>query len=191
MISLGIPIAIVVIFLILRMFGKFTCELRKLRVGFLKRHPKITELPIITSTGQIVNCVEDLDLHLDFLRGQLEEKEEELESSRSKISSTGENLKKLTDTTNEVRKYYLKLKSEINKTENECKQLKIQIEDYKLRQTRLREEVNENVKYYTDLLSDLDSGKTGSKGDCSQEFEMVKKFPRDSKFDLLNRVQEQ
>lgn len=148
-------------------------ELKKFGGNFGKRPPKITELPIITPSGQIVNSVEDLDMHLEFLGTQMEEKQKELETSKTKLTSAEENLKKLTDTCNEVKKYYMKLKSEINKSEYECGELKGQIDDYTNRQQRLREEVNENVKYYTDLLSNIDSGTVST----NEDYEIVKKLP--------------
>lgn len=110
-------------------------------------------------------------MHLEFLKTQLDEKQKELETSKTKLIAAEENLKKLTDTCNEVKKYYIKLKSEINRSEYECGELKSQIDDYANRQQRLREEVNENVKYYTDLLSNIDGGTVST----SEDYEMVKK----------------
>lgn len=141
---------------------------------FFKKAPKITELPIVTSTGQIVNSVEELNIHLEFLQNQLEDKEKELELSKGKITSTEDNLKTINDTASEVKKYYLKLKSEITKNEKEYDDLKGQIEDYKMRQIRLREEVTQNVKYYTNMLSTIDS-RTGVSG--NEDYEVVGKVP--------------
>lgn len=52
-----------------------TNNLQEFKDCWGKRAPRITELPIITPTGQIVNSVEDLDMQLEFLENQLEEKE--------------------------------------------------------------------------------------------------------------------
>lgn len=136
--------------------------------------PKITELPIVTSTGQIVNSVEELDTHLEFLQNQLDEKEKELETSKMKMISTQDNLKTINDTASEVTKYYLKLKLEINKNEREYGELKSQIEDCKLRQLRLREEVSENVKYYTNMLTNIDSRAGIS---ANEEYEVIARIP--------------
>lgn len=140
----------------------------------VKMVPKITELPIVTSTGQIVNSVEELDMHLEFLQHQFEEKEKELENYKVKVVSTQENLKTIDDTANEVKKYYMKLKSEVMRNEKEHDDLKYQIEDYKSRQNRLREEVNQNVKYYTELLNNIDNRTAVSSND---EYEVVGKIP--------------
>ncbi|XP_074034868.1 uncharacterized protein isoform X2 [Leptinotarsa decemlineata] len=171
MIVVTIPVTITIFLLIITTISWLSKNFRRFKEKLEKKPPRITELPIITSTGQIVNTVEDLDMHLDFLKNQLEEKESELETSKAKICSTEENLKRLTDTVNEVRKYFLKLKAEITKNEIECKELQNQIEDYQNRQNRLREEVNENVKYYTGLLSDIDN--SDSKGDCTKDYEVI------------------
>ncbi|CAH1999517.1 unnamed protein product [Acanthoscelides obtectus] len=133
-----------------------------------RKPPRITEIPIVTAGGQVVNSVEELDMHVEFLNGQLEEKQKDLEEDRAKLLTTEENLRKLTDATNEVKKYYLKLKSEIAKADSECNILSCQVKDFKRRQERLREEVNENVKYYTELLSNID-------GTSSEGYEVVKK----------------
>ncbi|XP_030759704.1 uncharacterized protein LOC115885077 [Sitophilus oryzae] len=144
-------------------------SLKQFKETWSQRAPRITELPIITPTGQIVNSVEDLDMQLEFLENQLEEKEKELEESKTKQLATCEKLDKLTDTTNQIKKYYIKLKSEIYKSESEINELRHQIEDYKKRQVRLREEVNENVKYYTGMLNNIE-GNVGNDG-----YEFVKK----------------
>nr|CAI5866273.1 unnamed protein product [Callosobruchus analis] len=133
-----------------------------------RKPPRITEIPIVTAGGQVVNSVEELDMHVEFLNGQLEEKQREMEEARAKLLSTEENLRKLTDATNEVKKYYVKLKSEIAKSDSECNILSSQIKDFKRRQERLRDEVNENVKYYTELLTNID-------GSSSEGYEVVKK----------------
>ncbi|KAG5890826.1 hypothetical protein JTB14_016204 [Gonioctena quinquepunctata] len=178
MILLVIPIIFATIFLGLCIIALFS---KNIKEKLSRKAPKITELPIITSTGQIVNSVEDLDMHLEFLKNQLEEKDNELEASRTKITSTEENLKRLTDTLNEVRKYYLKLKTEITRNESECKELQNQIEDYRQRQGRLREEVNENVKYYTDMLSNIDVSDVNE--DCTKDYEVVRTLPYKGKYD--------
>ncbi|KAH1025274.1 hypothetical protein HUJ05_010030, partial [Dendroctonus ponderosae] len=134
-----------------------------------KRAPRITELPIITPTGQIVNSVEDLDMQLEFLENQLEEKEKEVESSKSKLEAAAERLEKLGDTTNQVKKYYVKLKTDVAKSETEINELRNQIDDFKMRQLRLREEVNENVKYYTGMLNNIEHTV------ANDEFEIVKR----------------
>lgn len=144
----------------------------KLLLGF-KKTPEITELPIITSSGRIVNSVEELDIHLDFLQTQLEEKDKELEISKVKIMSTEDNLKTINDTANEVKKYFIKLKSEITKNEKEYDELKSQIEDYKLRQIRLREEVNQNVKFYANMLNSIDSRTVSP----AEDYEVVGTIP--------------
>lgn len=149
-----------------------------------KKVPKITELPIVTATGQIVNSVEELDMHLEFLQNQLEEKETELEVAKAKISSTQDNLKTINDTANEVKKYYFKLKSEITKNEKDYEDLKVQIEEYKMRQLRLREEVSQNVKYYADMLSNIDS-KTGMSS--QDDYEVIGKIPVKSGSQILTQ----
>ncbi|KAF7279646.1 uncharacterized protein LOC143206501 [Rhynchophorus ferrugineus] len=132
-------------------------NLKQFKENWARKAPRITELPIITPTGQIVNSVEDLDMQLEFLEGQLEDKEKELEETKSKQLATCERLNKLNDTTNQIKKYFLKLKSEMTKSESEIGELRTQIEDYKKRQVRLREEVNENVKYYTGMLNNIEN----------------------------------
>ncbi|VEN39410.1 unnamed protein product [Callosobruchus maculatus] len=134
----------------------------------LRKPPRITEIPIVTAGGQVVNSVEELDMHLEFLNAQLEEKQKEMEEAKAKLLSTEENLRKLTDAATEVKKYYLKLRSEIAKSDSDCNILSNQIKEFKRRQERLREEVNENVKYYTELLTNID-------GTSSDGYEVVKK----------------
>lgn len=147
-------------------------EFKRLRENFLTaKCPRITELPLVTQSGQIVNTIEELDMHIELLKGEMEEKEKELEVSKSKIASTEENLKRLTDTTNEVKKFYFKLKTEISKNENECKELHSQIEDCLDRQARLRDEVNQNVKFYTNMLGNMDND---SVTDVAKDYEVVK-----------------
>nr|CAH7717765.1 unnamed protein product [Callosobruchus chinensis]CAH7724727.1 unnamed protein product [Callosobruchus chinensis] len=107
-------------------------------------------------------------MHVEFLSGQLEEKQKEMEDAKANLLSTEENLRKLTDAATEVKKYYLKLRCEIAKSDSDCSILSSQIKDFKRRQERLREEVNENVKYYTELLTNID-------GSSSEGYEMVKK----------------
>ncbi|CAH1128978.1 unnamed protein product [Ceutorhynchus assimilis] len=134
--------------------------------NFTEKAPKITELPIITASGEIVNSVEDLDMQLDFLENQLEEKEKDLEATKSRQECAAKKLEKLSDTATHVKKFYIKLKTEATKSETEINELRSQIDDFKKRQLRLKEEVNENVKYYTGMLNNIDA---------TDEYEVVKK----------------
>ncbi|XP_066251370.1 uncharacterized protein [Euwallacea similis] len=128
-----------------------------------KRAPRITELPILAPTGQILNSVEDLDMQLELWENQLEEKQKELDSTKKKRDTAEDRLEKLCDITNQAKKYCVKLNAEITKSETKNNELRSQLDDLKKIQIRLREEVNENVKYYTGMLSNIE-GTVGTDG---------------------------
>lgn len=101
-----------------------------------------TSLPIITKEGQILDTKEDLDEQLTVLQDRLESKQGELLTSKSRILTAAESIQKLQATSDQVRRYYLKLKTEIERSEHHCKSLEDEIEEYR----RKRQNVLKNGK---------------------------------------------
>ncbi|CAH0563819.1 unnamed protein product [Brassicogethes aeneus] len=114
------------------------------------------ELPILSPNGQILNTVDDLEEELSYLKEKLDEKQNEIEKSKLKVCTASDSLKKLGETSDEVKKYYIKLKNDIMRSEKECLDLQDQIQLYKEKQKKLRQEVKDNVKYYSNILSNID-----------------------------------
>lgn len=124
--------------------------LRKLING----NKKLT-FPIVTRSGDIVDSKEELDSRLEALRIKLEEKKSALEIARSRITTTVESMEKLNNTSAEIRRYYLQLKSEIAKSEVDCSDLQSQIDDYQKKQQDLHQEIRKNDGYYKNVLREL------------------------------------
>lgn len=145
-----------------------------------KRLHRSTHLPIVTSHGDIVNSLEDLDVQLEVLKSQLTDKQNMLEESKTKVASAASNLQRLHDTSCEVKRYYIRLKAEIAKSDMDCKELQKQIEEYRKTQNKLRDEVNANIKHYHCLINDV------TPRSSRQEFEFLAKLPLTGKLHLYN-----
>lgn len=91
------------------------------------------QLPLVTRDGQIIDTKEELEAQLEVLQYNLQKKKSELDSSRSRIFETANNLKKLKNTSAEIKKYYARLAGEIDRYERDCQQLQQDIDDYKKR----------------------------------------------------------
>ncbi|XP_044758953.1 uncharacterized protein LOC123316791 [Coccinella septempunctata] len=114
---------------------------------------RISEFSLQNSNGQILSSLEDLDGKLETLKNKLEEKKREVEDSKSEVYRTTEKIQALNETSKQVKLYYTGLKQDILKSEQDCRNLYQQIEEYKSRQNNLRKEVQENIRYYYDLLN--------------------------------------
>ncbi|KAL3272730.1 hypothetical protein HHI36_014192 [Cryptolaemus montrouzieri] len=114
---------------------------------------KLSEYSMFTANDQILTSLEELDIKLESLKGQLEEKRREVDASKSEVYRATEKIQALNETSKQVKQYYLGLKQDIMKSEEDCRGLYEQIEEYKTRQLKLKNEVQENIKYYYHLLN--------------------------------------
>lgn len=100
--------------------------------------------PLVTLAGDIVDSKEDLDVRLETLKTKLVEKKHALEETQSKILTAVESMDKLNTTSEEIRRYYWKLKSEVARSELDCQDIQQQIEDFQKKQQDLNEEIRRN-----------------------------------------------
>ncbi|KAK9885481.1 hypothetical protein WA026_010974 [Henosepilachna vigintioctopunctata] len=113
----------------------------------------------MTTNNHILTSLEELDNRLESLKNKLEEKRQEVDDSKSEVSKTTEKIQALSETSKQVKLYYLGLKHDIVKSEQDCLTLYQQIDEYKMRQLQLRKEVQENIKYYYKLLDTIQNFK--------------------------------
>lgn len=134
---------------------------------------QVSQLPIVTPEGNVVDSKEELDAHLEVLENKLLEKVGEIASSKTKINDAKESIDKLNTTQVQVKKYYIKLKEEIKKSEEDCRRLKSQIDDYRERRTELEKEMKKNEALYNNILGvvksndSVDTSQTSSKSSLS------------------------
>lgn len=128
-------------------------DMKRFRAAFTE--PPRKHLPLVTHDGKIVQTKEELEEELETLNEKLQDKKQSLESSKLKVSSAEDSIDKLTVASAEVKKYYARLKNEIQKSERECKELQDQIDEYKLRQMEIRNQMKSNEKRFKNLLSNI------------------------------------
>lgn len=88
------------------------------------------QVVLITPEGDIIDTKEGLDVELEVLNQKLQEKQHQLIKSKERITNTLGNIQRLVSTKQEVSKHFATLKFEIDKAENDCKELKTRINTY-------------------------------------------------------------
>lgn len=136
----------------------FTGNMKYFKSCLFRRRP----LPFLMPDGNIVNSKDDLDFHLGVLEKNLLEKTIELESSKSKVKTTKESIDRLADSQLQVKKYYMQLKQEIQRSEDKFKKLQEQIDDYRFKRVELEEDMKKNELYYNNLLSSVKKGRANT-----------------------------
>lgn len=111
--------------------------------------------PMITLSGDIVDSKEELDLRLETLKTKLDEKKHALDETKSKIMTAVESMDKLNTTSEEIKKYYWKLKSEVARSEMDCQDLQVQIDDFQVKQRELNEEIKRSDGLYKAIFKDF------------------------------------
>lgn len=118
-------------------------DLKKFRETFITEEC-IKTFPMLTPSGEILENREELDAQLDVLQHRLDVKRNEIETSRNRINVAAENMEKLLSTSNEVKKYYTKLKADITRSEQDCIEIQRQIEEFKNQQIEIQERIKRN-----------------------------------------------
>lgn len=118
-------------------------DLKKFRDRFITNRLEKT-FPMLTASGEILENREELDAQLDILQHRLDVKRVEIETSRNRISVAAENMEKLLSTSNEVKRYYTKLKADISRSEQDCIDIQRQIEEFKRQQIEIQEQIIKN-----------------------------------------------
>lgn len=88
------------------------------------------QVVLITPEGDVIDTKEGLDVELEVLNQKLQEKQHQLVQSKERITNTLGNIQRLVSTKQEVSKHFATLKYEIDKAENDCKELKSRINNY-------------------------------------------------------------
>ena len=114
-------------------------------------------LPLITEDGKVVSTLEELDDQLHILKCKLNDKQDELEGSKSKIQVAVDSLHKLSNTSAEMRKYYLKLTMEVEKSESDYKVLREQIDEYQKKKEVAQMKNRGKESSCEDLMKEFDS----------------------------------
>lgn len=127
-------------------------NLNKFRETFTTK-PLPKAFPILTPSGEVLESKEELEAQLDILKHRLDIKKSELEISKTKVNTAAENMEKLMSTSVEVRKYYMKLKAEITRSERDCKELQKQIEDFKKQQKDLKNHLSGSQSIWSQCSS--------------------------------------
>ncbi|XP_017783422.1 PREDICTED: uncharacterized protein LOC108567447 [Nicrophorus vespilloides] len=97
----------------------------------------------------------EIDLQLDVLKFKLDRKQTDIESSKGRVIMAAESIQKLSNTSNEVKKYYVKLKEDIMKSEQDCRELQTQIDEFKRKQHILREQSRVYDKFGETVISEV------------------------------------
>lgn len=89
-----------------------------------------TQLPFVTLEGKLVRTKEELEAELQYLQEKLSDTKKSLETSKSKVLAATASIEQLSKASVEAKKYYLRLRDEIERNERECEVLQKRIENY-------------------------------------------------------------
>lgn len=103
-------------------------DIEQLKENFIRPQP--TQLPFVTLEGKLVRTKEELEAELQYLKEKLMETKKSLEASKSKVLTATTSIDQLSKASVEAKKYYLRLKDEIQKNEKECDLLQTRIDRY-------------------------------------------------------------
>lgn len=104
-------------------------DIEQLKESFSKS--QLTPLPFITLEGKLIRTKEELEAELQYLQEKLGDTKTLLETSKSKVLTASLSIDQLSKASVEAKKYYLRLKDEIKKSEKECELLQTRIDKYR------------------------------------------------------------
>lgn len=126
-------------------------DIEQLKDNFVR--PNGTELPFITMEGKLVRTKEELEAELQYLKEKLAETKKSLETSKTKVVTATMSIDQLSKASVEAKKYYLRLKDEIEKTEKECELMQSRIEKYSETNKELQRRLSKNGAVDSDLAA--------------------------------------
>lgn len=116
-------------------------DIEQLKKSF--EQPQHAQLPFVTLEGKLVRTKEELEAELQFLKEKLSELKKSLETSKARVLAATTSISELSKASVEAKKYYLKLKDEIERNEKECELLQTRINNYSNTNKELQKRLQE------------------------------------------------
>lgn len=126
-------------------------DIEQLRESFTR--PQASELPFITLEGKLVRTKEELEAELQYLKEKLADTKKSLQTSKSKVLTATVSIDQLSKASVEAKKYYLRLKDEIERTEKECELLQTRVDKYSETNKELQRRLSKNEVADADLIA--------------------------------------